>query len=525
MENIFATHATGLDCDLSLKEYFEKHGSEIARTRKWKPVVYSGTYKTLKMYTGYLEDLSRHLPDKSISTMTFFDLQRGLEKVQTDNHSGKRYADSTMKSFRSMLNDIYWYAQNRNDAYNIISYFSTRLSKDKSNITPIQSILDPTLSAEEILARTRRALEGRRYLPRSLNLTQQAHLTRCLVENVKADGRYCGLGIILYGGLRPAEVRKILWGDLVPFLDHPDRLMMYLYETRNASGQVEDHMKTPNAYRKVPVHMELHRLLMARKQFVEGQLLQQGSKLDINDLPVCCFKNEFSCPCREHQLSILGADVLKSLAITAKDLEGYLLDMTYNAMTSKNKTDEDESHLSLYVLRRNFWTWMQSSTQLSEMERKYLMGHEMVENDQDLRARYNDEDKLWGMLQKMDKHLISFMLRGGGNEITPKSGVEINFANKGYLPLRLTPEQLAAGGRFTIRITSEEVNDSVGIFPISDLHELYDSPIEVYGKVTSFPSENKKQDGINCEFDDYTVSSELRRRMGKVIKTREKSKE
>lgn len=273
MENIFATHATGLDCDLSLKEYFAKHGSEIARTRKWKPVDDSGTYKTLEVYTGYLEDLSRHLPDKSISTLTFFDLQRGLEKVQTDNRSGKRYADSTMKSFRSMLNDIYGYAQNRNDAYNIINYFSTRLSKDKSNITPIQSILDPTLSAEEILARTRRALEGRRYLPRSLNLTQQAHLTRCLVENVNADGRYCGLGIILYGGLRSAEARKILWGDLVPFLDHPDRLMMYLYETRNASGQVEDHMKTPNAYRKVPVHMELHRFLFRPDKHLAAFLL------------------------------------------------------------------------------------------------------------------------------------------------------------------------------------------------------------------------------------------------------------
>lgn len=520
MANNFSARATGLDCDLSLVEYFEKHGSEIAKVRNWKYDNNSGTYKTLEVYTGYLEDLSRHLPDKSISTMTYVDFQRGIEKVKVDNSSGKEYKDSTLKSFRSLLNDIYGYAQNRNDAYNIISYFMTKTSKNKPNITPIQEILDPTQPVDQILARARAALEGRPYLARSLKLTQQANLTRRLVENVNKDGRYCGLGMILYGGLRPAEARKILWGDLVPFLDHPERLLMYLYETRNAAGEIEDHMKTPNAYRKIPVHMELHRLLITRKRFVEEQLLLQGSKLDINDLPVCCFKNEFHRPCRDYELSILGADVLKSLAVTAEDLEGYLLDMTYNALKGKSKIDEDEAHLSLYVLRRNFWTWMQSSTQLSELERKYLMGHEMLEDEQDLRARYNDEDKLWVILQKMDKHLISFILRGSGNEITPASGMELSFANKGYLPLALTPEQLAAGGRFTIRITSEEVNDEVGIISTTDLSKLYDSPIEVIGEIRNFPSENTKPEGINCEFDDYQASSALRRRMGKVIKNR-----
>jgi len=116
MANNFSARATGLDCDLSLVEYFEKHGSEIAKVRNWKYDNNSGTYKTLEVYTGYLEDLSRHLPDKSISTMTYVDFQRGIEKVKVDNSSGKEYKDSTLKSFRSLLNDIYGYAQNRNDA-------------------------------------------------------------------------------------------------------------------------------------------------------------------------------------------------------------------------------------------------------------------------------------------------------------------------------------------------------------------------------------------------------------------------
>ncbi len=108
-------------------------------------------------------------------------------------------------------------------------------------------------------------------------------LSQILQEGITKDGRYCALAIMLYTGARPAEVRALRWGDLVPFLDHPDHLLMRLYRTLDPKGRPKSSMKTTNAYRSIPIHFELLQLLntwinilafaliLPHKQFVIGK--------------------------------------------------------------------------------------------------------------------------------------------------------------------------------------------------------------------------------------------------------------
>ena len=93
-------------------------------------------------------------------------------------------------------------------------------------------------------------------------------LSQILQEGITKDGRYCALAIMLYTGARPAEVRALRWGDLVPFLDHPEHLLIRLHRTLDQKGHPKSTMKTTNAYRSIPVHFELAQLLNIRYRSV-----------------------------------------------------------------------------------------------------------------------------------------------------------------------------------------------------------------------------------------------------------------
>lgn len=55
--------------------------------------------------------------------------------------------------------------------------------------------------------------------------------------------------------------------------------------------------------------------------------------------------------------------------------------------------DDTCQHLTLYVLRRNFWTWLEALSTLTDMEKRYIMGHEMIVDKHSIRSSYNDERK------------------------------------------------------------------------------------------------------------------------------------
>ena len=68
--------------------------------------------------------------------------------------------------------------------------------------------------------------------PRALTIGQQGRLALYAAEHVLEDGRFCGILISLYTGMRPAECRGLRWNDFRSFPDHPDRHYLKIDEPR-----------------------------------------------------------------------------------------------------------------------------------------------------------------------------------------------------------------------------------------------------------------------------------------------------
>lgn len=496
-----------MDCDLTIPKYWDKHRVSIAETRGWE---FSWDQdgevecQTMKNYDRMMEKISPYLVE-AISELTFFDLQRALEQVRC-SRKVRPYSLSTMMGYRALLSDIYRFAQDRGDAYNILAYFTAR-GKNVLNDAAgsIVSMIDPALPEAVMLGRLRAALEERIYLPRSLRPEQQAHLIRLLVDRVQDDGRYCGLAIMLYAGLRPAECRALRWKDIVSFADYPERHMIYVHDSLDSKGNRKGRLKTGSGYRKVPVHIELEQHLEKRKTFVQTVV---GDKYSIDDFPICCMENNFRTPCRDFQLSILAADVLNSLSVTKEELVTYLLDLvTENDVASEGAGD---LHLASYVLRRNFWTWLQSSTQLTNLEKLYVMGHEMASGNVDLRPSYNNPEVLWRICCLMDKHAISLRLHKKCIEASLQKGQVISLENCGIVRIHIPKEQLVDGGVLNIRARTNECGDSVIVKAQSKIRPF--GKLEVNGMVTNCERASRDAVGINCEYWNYQVLEGLRLR-------------
>lgn len=502
------------NCDLTIPEYWEKYKWSIASARNWDTEKDGSGVLSCQTLGGYDRQMQRIKPylRMSICDTTFFDLQKALEKVQQSRKGGRTYSSSTMAGYRSMLSDILRYAQDRGDAYNVLAYFLARgktvLSQTNKTIA---EVIDPALPKAVMMGRLRAELEKRIYLPRSLQPEQQAHLIRLILERVEEDGRYCGIAIMLYAGLRPSECRALRWMDVCPFADHPERHVLCVQDSLNRKGKRKGRTKTKNGFRKVPVHIELEQILQRRKHFIEETLRAAGKDTNIESFPICCMENEYGKVCRDYQLSILASEVLNRLSITTEALSTYLLDMI--ADQGEKAGESSDLHLASYVLRRNFWTWLQSSTQMTEMEKRYVMGHKMLIDNVDIRPRYNAPERLWNICRKMDRHAISLILHHKNIKLQMHLGQEVSLGNCGIIRVKIPKEQLTSGGTLNIQAITNECGDKVIVKALSPVKPF--GNITATGKVVDCMPAEETPTGINCEYDNYQVLERLRSKVGK----------
>lgn len=129
-------------------------------------------------------------------------------------------------------------------------------------------------------------------------------------------------------------------------------------------------------------------------------------------------------------------------------------------MITEDDKDKESSHLSLYVLRRNFCSWIQGETLMDPMRRSYVMGHTMWEGKKDLRQRYNGEDSLWEMLQRMDRAVLNGNYKRPPyyHVLSPNSPT-INLSDQGVAIIDIS--QLPAGGTIRITAIASEADDPI----------------------------------------------------------------
>ena len=327
---------------------------------------------------------------KPLADITFADIVDAIKAVKVSRGNGKVYSDATMGVYVSMLNDIFRYAEDREEAENVVLHYlpgrSTLMSqKSKAYIAPdkVDVIL---LSVEQEKKKNKR---------RSLNLCEFKKLYKLISSNLLIDGRWCIIAIVLYTGLRPSEARAVCWSDIVPIPGYDDAYELIADKTLARNGiEFLDTMKTSNAYRKIPVHPELMELLVRRRRFVEEQTGMPAG-------PIGCLENDFDRPCTVAQLGIFAKKQLQQILddemLQVNALDAAIEDAKSN-YTGKNTSEES---LTLYVLRRNFATMATAWMRMTPMEVRYCMGHRMSVDGINIRERYNDPDVLYNIGLKM----------------------------------------------------------------------------------------------------------------------------
>lgn len=516
---------TGNSCDLNLTEYWEQYCFTIADERGWEckgegcPSSQPGCFKlctnpqqrthicgTLRTYTRYVHLLQESLGRKPICEISFGDIRCALEYVQ-----GKTgWADETMRTVQSCLSIIFRFAEAHGDVCNILRYTSYREGQNKTtNASDLLALISSRKPRDVIQIRLQDIQEKHIHRTRSLTIWQLEKLSQIIRDGITADGRYCALAIMLYAGVRPAEVRALRWGDLVPFLDHSDHLLMRLYRTLDSKGRSKGTMKTTNAYRSIPIHFELFQLLNIRYQFVSTQLdraafsfVNRPLDKEIADLPICCFENFFDRYCRDYEVALLAEYVFsQQLRLPQRDMYIYLLDNLIEQGTQGKGIAEQDQQLTLYVLRRNFWTWLESSTRLTDFEKRFIMGHEMDLNGQSQRQKYNDENRLWTILQKMNRCVLSKALHQNSLYITPAAEHPVIIEDRGLVRINITKEMLASGGTLSINVTTTEPGDTITLRSLSPVKKL--GGLSVSTKTVPYPSSYTSESGINCEYDNW----------------------
>ncbi len=342
------------DADLSLYDYWKKHRYDIANLRGWdckadcpnsclitcpknQPHNFTDcrsscadscfrhctapsrrliTQGTLKFYESFFKKLKQFLEEKiSISELTYFDIRHALSQMMNAK-KGHPYKSTTRMRYISCLNIVFRYAEEQGHASNIFSIFGTSEEDHNTAFT----FLDPKVGKEEALTRAEDYQSTVLDRPRSLTIAQTERLVHMLCNTIEEDGRCMAVAICLYMGLRPAEVRALRWKDFQHFTEHGDRDYVMLYHTRDKKGVFKNTMKTPNAYRKIPVHTELVVLLNQRRNYVI-----ENYHGPIDDLPVCCFENNFDQPCKDYQLACYAEKRLSDLKLKAADMLPYFV--------------------------------------------------------------------------------------------------------------------------------------------------------------------------------------------------------
>ena len=496
------------DSELTFAEYWQKHRLNIANWRNWQcyaedcparkagrctkdcscPNTRENNCSTLKAVDRLVSRLDELLPDKPIADLSLLDIKHAISRLQElDSAAGNAFAQNTVRTFYSYIHDITRYAEAHGHASDVLR---TVTQDEVTKILCAQNKGERESIIEEYLEKLMK-------LPRSLSFWQIERLLLLVSERLLKDGRCCAILLALFCGLRPAEIRFLRWRDLRRFASHPMRRLAMIYNSRDGKGRKKDRVKSANGFRKIPIHFELESLLNQRFAYVVEKCRQSGAEEGAwLDYPICCLGNDFNAPCRDYQLSNFLKPFFKKIRLSLADLVPYLVDQLAE---DTELSGDDDQILELYVLRRTFWTLLNSCTQLSDFEKRYVMGHKIEVDRKDQRGAFNDEDKLWRICQKMDFCIYSQELHAKMLKVSLTGSSHLTIDNRGVLYLHIPQELLALGGELSLDIITEECGDEVSL-QICNSPRLYDRLTLKY-ETSPFPAPPAYQSGINCERD------------------------
>ncbi len=459
--------------------YWDKHKLTIAQMRGWCEA-------TLADYEHCMEQLTPHTTHLSMGSATVHELIKAI------NLSGKNRSKKL-----TILRDLFSFAEARGDAVNDLRCIN---SKEEEFFLAL-----PSLTTKKRKKMLKNLFSRARKKRRSLTVAQQHALVRLIIENIKSDGRWLAIAILLYTGIRPSECRGLTYGDLLLFVNHQARHMLSINKQLDKNNKVLKRLKTDSGFRKIGVHIELEKIIQMRL----NEVFLQVSVGSIDpSWPLCCYENHYDRPCSVIELSHFITMVLrKSIHITNEVLETCYLDMCIkdSDLLSNQNGDCD---VCPYLLRHNFWTWMQASTTLSADEKRYFMGHSLRKEKTNIHTIFNNEDQLYKMLLKLD-HDLKYLPFREEDFITMLSyNTPFTLQDIGYHEFCVPQELLMTGGTLSIQLMTNNANDPIIVETRSPSKGVFDDKMTI--ELLALPGQPQGNISIIMDYDNYLLRNMFR---------------
>ena len=376
----------------SLCDYWNDFHGAIAKVRKWKNPVATYSY-----YNNMMKNLSDAAPETITKTpigeLSSIDITLAIRAV----HSKEKKDVNTLLGYASLINDIInYYRLFHQSMYGVINYNNELVRRNirykLSDNTDGKKAESKKHSRQKSTADINQAEDDfatNWNLRKSLSLTEMRTIMKFISAHLLEDGRFIALAIMIYTGVRPAECRALCWED-IDFI--PGHMAKY-FEIHKVLDEHNNpnEPKTANGYRNIPIHAELQSLLTRWEKFICKE--KQIESIHGNGMPphrgqltgyICCNGNDFGKPCKYHSLASFAKE--KVFPMLNPDLiEAATYDWSI-AKKDKSIENDPEDNITLYVLRRNFWTWMQYATPCTRLEKLYVMGHKMDAEGKNMRS-------------------------------------------------------------------------------------------------------------------------------------------
>ncbi len=489
------------DGQLPLMDYWKKYREQIENDRGWLKETEKGL-TTLEEYSRKLSKLAKKHPEvflkKPMDRVTLLELMTSVEDVRADDMS--HYSISSKQGFFTVLHIIYRFAHNAGHALNPFAFL--RVKKPRVDTSPVRDLRETLekidrgeCNRHESILRLRKALEGKKKMRRSLSPDEIQQFLKIVWAGIKLDGRFCGLALGFYLGTRPGETRAIRWEDIIVLRGKNGRDSYFIRNALGRTTEAKGRTKTDNGFRKIPEHCELHALIRERHQFIVEQTGEEPTGY------VCCPGNEFGKPCSYYEY----ADFAEKSVFRFLDDDFTCVmaaELVVGQLTNSWEYDEEDT-LTLYCLRHTFYTWLAAFTPLNEMERAYVMGHEMKEDDKDIRSRYNDDDLLEQIGDDMDKFICLPDLHPEVRVVLGSEGVgDYHFVSG--VGVREFSVPMRAGETIVIdqTIYSDHPGTETLLRNLSKIKGQFDAEIEVY-EIKDMGEPDRRPKPVSLEADQW----------------------
>ena len=368
------------DLRLDTGALYSKYEQQIISAFRW-------VESTQKSYRNTMDSASEYLTGISFCDCMTDDFDMAIDKLNKRRIAGGKnpYSENTLKGFRSIFNDLCFFTETySNGHYSSVVWGSDwKIVEDSSK----SSAKHQKQLEEEEKERVKRQVS----LPRSLTMTQEIKLIDAINTGIENDSNFAGLALSFYLGLRPGECCGVKFKDIRPLEGYPGAYCLYIYEQLTVEEKSTNDLKTTNAYRVLPVPLELFDLLSRRRAAVERKMHR-----NCESYYIVCFDDTRSGLWRQsnrRSFRVFAQSILRAIKVDEQ--------VVINLSKEIRAKTAAENNVTTYLLRRNFATALSGVCGMEDDELKYLMGHAIGAADEK-RHDFVNPDALFQLWEKLN---------------------------------------------------------------------------------------------------------------------------